>query len=1663
MSKKSNHIQSFIKSLACLTFLICSHLLDAQVERFPANVSPVLNSPYSLFLEDYTNPSLNQLVGNIVFNDFNEPSWTFKLRLTIESTDVRITTKPGFTPMDPIVVQPGILTQFASTDWVEYFDFNNINISGSAASLVRQSGRLPEGLYSFCIEVLDYETGDPLSRETCTTAWIQLNDPPRIVSPICGTVLDPKLTSFPIQWQLFNTTSPNAEMGTTYDLTIWQLTDPTANPFVAVPNGQALQVYQATDLASPTFIYGPAEPLLDLGKTYVYQIRAKSPDGRDSYKNGGNSEFCHFSYGWPEGGSIELEWPEYDGGFKSEQQPYLSWGAPSNKRPDQSVSYLVEIMEIKEGQTPKDAISRNPPWFKFQKPPSFGSFGSSLNIPNLGKSKKYAWKVSALTGEQVVAESEIGLMNGPSLVEFFYAGNHRVNVDYINGTDITNISGGGEVRLSPDPDTWTSLKFEDVSLIDNGGYWLLDKGEIEVEATKTVTLSPDYEDNQGATFNTQKYKLTKEGLFAFGTFTWDLPFATLSTEKPIVHSVEQWANFNNFKINTVVALPENDNRFDLLEPFDFTIDLYETSLVYINDDKFRFELDGDVFVPDIVKRLEETRASFRFDNVDDLYYIEGRSESFVNALQPIQNTLYWLRTSNYIIDFSEKTSPSIHQSDPGWKGIDLIDYSFTYEKSPDHKGQLNFDTPFQNSYIQDGASRYAYITNEGLSMRLNTSYSDIEDALKFQTFPSNPRSLDLIIENNIVNTESNFKGDFLIPFISLDKRFGYEIPITNLGYEKGFLADVEGYDFYFNKGSLEQEIYVKINRAVLSGNERITMNIDMDWPGMGVKLTKLRDFKIWGDYSVGFTAKNGTVALEERKNALMSAQKYPITIDVIGAGSFDGRYFFATTADIVLGEDVSGPDAEPTVNVYSSVENAYVPESANGAIADMPDEGPSYDDAVAQVEAEIEEYEESLLAKLNEGSKELQAQAEGLKESYASSSTALPPDDIVKTIESGEEISQEERDRLYPIVEGFVTVLAQHYLTPLDSAMGNLNEKIEKAINGEKDKAKGFINRTIDNLVDQVTQNLAASLQNKKVDVTPIINEIGLATKQALKNEIVGSLDQTVKMNLTDPIKALIVDRFMERIYDFIIDNSTDAIYDVLKGQANGGDIASNYANGLKDLATETTKDVANFISPDNLASTIEALASDFIQGIDMAGVAAEISGKAKDIALKALEDLAKDAVGDLAQQYLEEASLPPFLGGENPIDFAGIGTKLADGDYAGAIKDALPVDPLPLKMRTPVVDLDGYVSYTPGDPTYGNVWSGDIEMKVKVPKPFVLNATYINGLVEDNSYWFVEIRGDDEGSGDKKPYKLGDPIDKKAKALANPVNMGIANLVGVSGRVYHHMSETSNGGIIPDPDMRFGAYMNVIFFDTKGGKNLRLAVAGEINTKENGDYTLAFDGDLQMRNQNPQVTVIDESAVIQGTIEIKYNSAEKHFFGYAKVVLNKPNTLCAEGSILVDVKPGAWRVALGSREERLRFVPGCVGWAPTGWLDVNQNEAELGLGVEWSIRANTPTIPFVVWKVRFAVDAGLAFGILAAVQYNPKFALARLGIWADLWIKLIMEHKKIWKRKWKTTVLVDINLKGDMILYFIPKPTLLEGSLRGHVKVLFFKKSIKASFSKEI
>jgi hypothetical protein len=71
--------------------------------------------------------------------------------------------------------------------------------------------------------------------------------------------------------------------------------------------------------------------------------------------------------------------------------------------------------------------------------------------------------------------------------------------------------------------------------------------------------------------------------------------------------------------------------------------------------------------------------------------------------------------------------------------------------------------------------------------------------------------------------------------------------------------------------------------------------------------------------------------------------------------------------------------------------------------------------------------------------------------------------------------------------------------------------------------------------------------------------------------------------------------------------------------------------------------------------------------------------------------------------------------------------------------------------------------------------------------------------------------------------------MDKTAKPLKEPVSFGPIKLVGVSGRLYHHMKDEPGRPIVPDFNTKYGAGVNFVFFDSQNkGKSIRLRLAQE-------------------------------------------------------------------------------------------------------------------------------------------------------------------------------------------------------------------------------------------
>lgn len=283
-------IRHLIPALITLV-LIAPPTTMAQV--FPVQVSVGITPPYTPYLSDYTGGYQNFVV-HITLKDAAVANYACKLRLVIEGTGIAIQTREDY-GFKPIFLEGGGLLTLFGEDLREYFHPDALLFSGIPSSDNGGRVRLPEGLYRFGVEVLDYYRGTVVSNRGIAAAWIVLNDPPVLNLPLNQATVplqDPPNIAF--SWTPRHTGSPNAAFSTEYTFRLVEIWPESRNPadaFLTQP-----PIYETTTRANQ-LLYGPTAPSLLPGKRYAWQVEAREQDGKDLFKNRGRSEVFVFQYG----------------------------------------------------------------------------------------------------------------------------------------------------------------------------------------------------------------------------------------------------------------------------------------------------------------------------------------------------------------------------------------------------------------------------------------------------------------------------------------------------------------------------------------------------------------------------------------------------------------------------------------------------------------------------------------------------------------------------------------------------------------------------------------------------------------------------------------------------------------------------------------------------------------------------------------------------------------------------------------------------------------------------------------------------------------------------------------------------------------------------------------------------------------------------------------------------------------------------------------------------------------------------------------------------------------------------------------------------------------------------------------------------------------------
>ncbi|MFM9836898.1 MAG: hypothetical protein ACKVOQ_01470 [Cyclobacteriaceae bacterium] len=1628
------------KYILLFAITIIGLVLHAQ-QKFPVTGNTTLNPPYSAYLSDFISPGSNILKFNFVFNDFREPTWQVRLRIKIESVDLKLQTRPEFKPSAPLVVTPGVSVPLSSADFVEYFDFKNLSILGASSNAFLQNGRFPEGNYTFCIEVLDYPTGIVLSNLACATAWIRLNDPPRVISPQCDAFVDPFVPlNIPFQWQLFNAISPNATQGTEYKLVVYEVTDPYANPFTSIANGKVLQVFESDALQQTSFNYNLSSPALDIGKTYVYQIRAKDIGGRDLFKNNGLSEVCWFHYGYPENGKIQTSAPLADKNFKKAELAYFRWAAPDLKIRNQPFLYEVKIAAISDGQTPEQAIENNTPWHVERTFETTSTSGLDMLVRKpLKPGLQYAWQITAYSGRQTVAKSDVQKFIGPPVIDSFYAGRHLVSVIKANNNDSLNFSGIGKFRRNLTDSI--EIPFEKLKLKRIVSYWVLEEGELmaEIQNPQPIPLQPRKSQNGNATFYPRSVKLSRAELALEGEVQWQLPHATKDGKLAFVKSDRTWLNYDRYQLLGSAKL--SSQNFELLDPLDFNLQLSPESDFLISQDKFELRFQGNIQLPEKVKGKQRGKITMPFPRTGQLFYLDSLKVE-TSDIAPINNTRIYLHPALVTVDLSEGISPGSKSSDPFWKGVYFREYEVDYNSFTDKLSQLRFKKEVIHVFNGTGNQSNPWVDGLGLNFTLSSDFK--KDTIYFNSFFGRINHFDLKIERNRVSS-SALTGEILLPVFSATDFYSFTIPVTDEGLQAGYLDNFDDKPFTFNKGGGEQEIIITVKRGAFEEQRLINMSLTVEWPSLKITAQSVSDFKIWGDYKIGFGIPYGTKALDTQLQGTLSG--YPVTLDGIAAGSSEGYYSFAVTGKTHMGDDVAGQNGPPSLNIFSTIQNKWAP-AAPAYIPGQPQR--ISESEVTSVKQEFATTSNKIEQDINATSEETKREAnEALNKLTAQQTTAVTIGDATKnfsTAATDPTITPQKGgllSKLNPkqqeIVKEIISTVIDKLTKPLRDSIDRKAAQVNKRIQDETDKIIAVAQRQVEDkvtsLVFAIAQKVIDGTKNNKVDLSAQIEQLANVVVKSVTTEVNNSIKASINKNITTPFTDLVQVQIADRVNNYIQVAATKIVISSLEGSLNLEAVPQALVAGVDTVLSKIASKVFDQINFSSLSNMIGNTANDALKGINTDKIVHEIEAGAKTIAVNTLVDVASKTIGKAASDFINKQ-----IGVHVPINFSRSAQRWS-------VKYFFSLDSVNVQLKTKILELNGFVFYKKDQPLYGNVWVGDIDVLVKHPKEFSLKVIYLNGrTADDQHYWFAQI-----SPNDGTTYKLGDVLPKKARALQSPVNLGVADMVGVSGRVYRHMKDGDAKPILPDYTNDYGAYLNIILFDrSNSGTTMRLDLAGEYIMGADKNYVVTFDGNLQLMNKSPKVLEIDPAAAVKGIVRFSYNSAEQHFLGYGRVEINKPGQLCATASVLVDTKPGKWRVEVGSREDRVIFIPACAGWSPTGWLAITESEAELGLGVQYSFKFQTPNMNFGIVTVNIYFDAGVAFGVQVAIRYKPNFALLRAGIWADVWADVGINYEFPWPFDgWQRFSVLSLYARGDLLMIFEPSPVTLQGRLKGYVRLL--------------
>lgn len=441
----------------------------ARAQQFPVQVTPQLLPPYSVKVSDYYSPGAAGTKLNLLLllRDFNKPQLQVRLRMSIEGQSVAIRTREDAV-FTPVTIESGTPFYIDPSDLAQYFNPNNLDFSGITRQQYEQTGKLPEGFYTFCFEAIEVTTNQSVSNKGCAFGWLTLNEPPILNIPrkaetVAFDELNPQNLIF--QWTPRHTASPTAAFNTEYVISIVLLDDDDISPEAAF----IMRTPFFTETVTTTTVsYSPAALGLTGGEKYAWRVQAVAKEGGQdlaSFRNQGYSETFWFTYGnncaaptgataSPQGQRVSIEWTsnpahlEYKVEYREVDNPDAVWFEIGNTLP------RVSITDLKPGITYQYRVGGACEYGRY----TFGNLSefttndsNATTVPNCGIDPN-------LTDP---SQTLLSALNAGTII---HAGDYDVMVTHVAPATGQSFSGEGYVKMSWLGDARVAVRFTNIDV-----------------------------------------------------------------------------------------------------------------------------------------------------------------------------------------------------------------------------------------------------------------------------------------------------------------------------------------------------------------------------------------------------------------------------------------------------------------------------------------------------------------------------------------------------------------------------------------------------------------------------------------------------------------------------------------------------------------------------------------------------------------------------------------------------------------------------------------------------------------------------------------------------------------------------------------------------------------------------------------------------------------------------------------------------------------------------------------------------------------------------------------------------------------------------------------------------------------------------------------------